>query len=156
MIGCRVEPGLDLLDRGEECVVLAFDVADGESRVGQEGGDLGDGAGVGEAGDPAGEAAQLRVEPFGVEPHVGEAEAAACRRTRASSAAAARLSGECRQRAFADDGVDAAVAKGGVAQRRRPWPCTPRWWRSGRSGSRKRRSPRSATRCSAHRTTSSR
>jgi hypothetical protein len=62
------QPRHDLLDGVEEGAVVSLDMGDGKAGSLESGADLVDRAGVGEAGNPAGETAELGVEPGRFEP----------------------------------------------------------------------------------------
>ena len=71
------EPGGDPFDRLEQDMVVALDARDDEAGPHDDRADLVDGPGIAEAGDAASEPSEIGVESGGVEPHVGDADAAA-------------------------------------------------------------------------------
>ncbi len=95
-----------------EGVVVALDQIDGEPRGLEDRGHLADGPRVGEARDAPDEPGQLGIEPVGLEPHVGDADAAAGPHGAEQLGRRRGLVGEGAERALAHRGVERRVVDG--------------------------------------------
>jgi hypothetical protein len=88
---------------------VAFDVFDSQPGRLQRGLGLLDGPGIREAGDTPGEPRELRVEPVGVQPHIGDADTSPRTEGTGELGRRDRLVGKGAEGALADGGVEHPV-----------------------------------------------